>query len=261
MGFFDIYADVLEKAGGVLETVGPYMGPNGGQLAEAGSAMSSLASTIDAFQQEGVDGLWNAASQVAEGASAIEFFLAKSKAGGTTIISAGLKAIQGMQASCGGSEAPERGEGYSKSAHRFNGIADTLEKAEPSQWIGTASDAYAETNTRQRKRARFIPDVDLDMVMAITNQANQVLTTRQILNDSATVMGNCIAPAIALRAFGKYGKMYSLSLETSVTGSCVAGCLTHMNNLSNTSKQAAESMKRAAHLYHEIARACNSDRA
>ncbi|MDV3129503.1 hypothetical protein M1247_31675 [Mycobacterium sp. 21AC1] len=257
MSLFDTYGDFMQKFGGALETVGPFLGPMGFPLAEAGSAITGIASTIDTIEEQGVDGLWNAASQVAEGASVVEFFLSKSKVGGTTIISGGLKTIQGMQAACGGTNAPEMADGYSESAQRFNLIADHFEKAIPDDnWTGTASEAYADANASQTKRSRTMPDIDLDVVMAVTMEANQLRATRRILNDSATVMGNAIAPAIALRSFGRYGKLFSLDLEASVTGSCLAGCFLHMKHLTDAAEKASKSIDNAARLYQAIADEC-----
>ncbi len=172
----------------------------------------------------------------------------------TLIIAGGLQMIIGLQAQCGWINPIERGDGYSDSAERFNLIADDLEKALPrDNWTGAAAEAYETANARLVKRLRSMPDVDLDMKIAIDAQANEVAATRRILNESATVMGNAIAPALALRAFGRYGRQASRTLEASVTTSCLTGCIYHMNQLGEASARFAETMENAARLYTEIA--------
>lgn len=258
MGLFDTYSDAMKNLGNFLQGPTPIKIPGPlGILSETGESITSIFSTIDTIREQGVDGLWNAASDVGEGLAATEFLLSKAKIAKADIIAGGLKTILGMQLACGGNAAPEMADGYSDSAQRFNLVADRLEKAVPdATWSGTAADAYSEANAKQVARARTMPDIDLDVVMAVSMEANQLLTTRRILQDSATVMGNAIAPVLVLQAVPRYGKLFAKSLEISVTGSCVAGCLLHMNDLTEASKKATQSINDAVLLYQKLASEC-----
>ncbi|WP_166907493.1 EspA/EspE family type VII secretion system effector [Mycobacterium sp. DL440] len=258
MGLFDAYSDTMKNIGRFLQPPIPVAMPAPfGILSEAGESITSIFSTIDTIREQGVDGLWNAASDVGEGLAATEFLLSKAKIAKAEILAAGLKSVLGMQYLCGGNAKPEMAEGYSDSAQRFNVVADNLEKAVPNDgWRGPAARAYAEANTSQINRARTMPDIDLDVVMAVSMEANQLHTTRDVLSESATVMGNAIAPVLAMQAIPRYGKLFARTLESGVTGSCMAGCLLHMKHLTEASEKAAQSINDATLLYEELANAC-----
>lgn len=99
-------------------------------------------------------------------------------------------------------------------------------------------------------------DADLDVRMALSAEAGEVETTRRILNNAATMMGNAIAPALAARAPGKYGKALSLSIETAVIGVSVPTCVWYVNELANLSERSAASIEAATRLYEEVADDC-----
>ncbi|MUL82844.1 MULTISPECIES: EspA/EspE family type VII secretion system effector [unclassified Mycolicibacterium] len=256
MGLFDTYSDAMKNIGRFLQSPIPMPGPFG-VISEAGESITGLFSTIDTIREHGVDGLWNAASDLGEGLAVTEFLLSKAKIAKAEILAGGLKTVLGMQYACGGNAAPEMAEGYSDSAQRFNVVADHLEKAVPDDsWKGLAADAYTAANASQVNRARTMPDVDLDVAMAVSMEANQLRTTRDILQESATVMGNAIAPVLALQAVPRYGKLFAKSLEIGVTGSCVTGCLLHMKHLTEASEKATKSITDATLLYQELANGC-----
>lgn len=262
MGLFDTYSDTMKNIGRFLQPPIPVAMPAPfGIMAEAGESITSIFSTIDTVREQGVDGLWNAASDVGEGLAATEFLLSKAKIAKAEILAAGLKTVLGMQYASGGNAEPEMAQGYSDSAQRFNIVADNLEKAVPVDgWSGTAADAYTEANANQVNRARTMPDIDLDVAMAVSMEANQLRTTRDVLSESSTVMGNAIAPVLALQAVPRYGKMFARSLEIGVTGSCMAGCLLHMKHLTEASEKATQSINAATLLYQELANGCYSIR-
>ncbi|OHT90684.1 EspA/EspE family type VII secretion system effector [Mycobacterium syngnathidarum] len=260
MGLFDTYSDTMKNIGRFLQPPIPIAMPGPfGVMAEAGESITSVFSTIDTIREHGVDGLWNAASDVGEGLAATEFLLSKARIAKADILAAGLKSVLGMQVLCGGNAKPEMAQGYSDSAQRFNVVADNLEKAVPGAgWSGPAARAYTEANTNQVQRARTMPDIDLDVVMAVSMEANQLQTTRDVLSESATVMGNAIAPVLALQAIPRYGKMFAKTLEAGVTGSCIAGCLLHMEHLTEASEKATQSINNATQLYDQLANSCYS---
>ncbi|MHC9291238.1 EspA/EspE family type VII secretion system effector [Mycobacterium sp. LTG2003] len=252
MSLFDAYSDFMGKVGGALETIGPYLGPQGSMLAEAGGSLESLAGAVESIRANGFRAPMDVASDTSEIACVAQSMLPMAKQ--TLIIAGGLQTLIGLQAQCGWTHPLERGDSYGDSAEQFNLIADDLQKAVPKySWSGPAADAYEDANTRQMTRARTMPDVDLDMKIAIDAQANAVAATRRILNESATVMGNAILPALALRAFGKYGRWASYTLESSVTASCLTGCVYHVKQLGEASAGFADTIENAARLYQDIA--------
>lgn len=258
MGLFDTYSDFMKDFGKFLQGPTPIPMPGIlGIMSETGESITGIFSTIDTVREQGIDGLWNAASDVGEGLAATEFLLSKARIAKAEIIAGGLKTILGMQLSCGGDAAPEMANGYSDSAQRFNLVADRLQKAVPDDtWSGTAADAYFDANAGQVARARTMPDIDLDVVMAVSMEANQLRTTRRILQESATVMGNSIALVLILQSVPRYGKLLAKNLEIGVTGSCIAGCLLHMNHLTDASEKATQSINDAVLLYQKLASEC-----
>ncbi|WP_102141248.1 EspA/EspE family type VII secretion system effector [Mycobacterium hubeiense] len=250
MGLFDIYSDVMQKVGSAMQAVDPF-----GPIGMAGETVTSLLSTADLVSDHGVDALWTLASDAGEAASVVEFFLPKSKQ--TPIISGGLKVVQGLQAACGGTNPPEKGEAYGQSAQQFNAVADGLQAAFPDErWVGSASDAYYAANASQQKRARTIPDVDLDVLMAVEAEAGTVSNTRRILNNAAMMMGNAIAPAIAAKSIPRFGKIISTEIELAVVGVSLPTCLWYMDELAETSARTTATLEKAAALYRAIANEC-----
>ncbi|OBA91976.1 hypothetical protein A5666_12495 [Mycolicibacterium fortuitum] len=249
MGLLDTYTDAMQKLGHFMKTADPF-----GPVGQAGEAVSDLFSTVEMLREDGVDSLWNAASDLGEVESVAQSTLPRAKQ--THIIAGALSVVLAMQYQCGWTNKTEDGDGYGQSAQRFNEIADGLETAFPNaNWIGDASDAYAAANEAQKRRARRMPDADLDVLMAISSEANTVNNTRRILN-AATVMGNAIAPALAARAIPRVGKGISLGIETSVVGVCLPTCIWYMNELSEHSARSARSMDEAALIYEQIAAEC-----
>ncbi|BBZ62923.1 EspA/EspE family type VII secretion system effector [Mycolicibacterium monacense] len=250
MGLFDDYGKVLEKVGSTMSSFDPF-----GPIGAAGEMLSGVAQTAQLIDQNGVDALWNLAADSAEMASVAAGMLPLAKQ--TLIIQGGLKAVLAMQYECGFTNEPERADGYSMGAQRFNEVTETLAGATPDQrWTGAASDAYATANERQQLRMKKMVDADLDVRMALSAEAGAVETTRRILNNAATMMGNAIAPALAARALGKSGKALSLSIETAVVGVSVPTCVWYMNELANLSERSAASIEAATRLYEEVADDC-----
>ncbi|OBB31385.1 hypothetical protein A5792_16120 [Mycolicibacterium peregrinum] len=250
MGLFDTYTDAMQKLGRFMQTADPF-----GPVGHAGEAVSSLFSTIETIREDGVDSLWNAASDLGEVESVAQSMLPRARQ--THIIAGGLSVVLAMQYQCGWTNKTEDGDGYGQSAQRFNEIADGLESAFPNaNWLGDASDAYAAANEAQKSRARRMPDADLDVLMAISSEAGAVNNTRRILNNAATIMGNAIAPALAARAIPRVGKGISMGIETSVVGVAVPTCIWYMNELSDHSARSARSMDGAAMIYEQIAAEC-----
>ncbi len=250
MGLFDTYSDVMQKLGETLRRADPI-----GPIGAAGDMVTGLFSAADIIGEHGVDGLWNRAADLGEVASVAQGMLPLAKQ--TLIISGGLQTVLAMQMQCGWTNTPEDGDGYSQSAQRFNSVADGLETAYPNDsWSGPAADAYALANEKQKNRARRMPDADLDVLMAISSEAGAVNTTRRILNNAATLMGNAIAPALAVRGIPRVGPAMSREIEIAAVGVSIPTCLWYMNELSNHSERSAQTMKDAARIYDEIAAEC-----
>lgn len=245
-----MYSDAMQKLGEVMRTADPF-----GPIGEAGDVLTGLFSTVDLVGDHGVDAMWNRAADIGEVASVAQGMLPLAKQ--TVIIAGGLKTVMAMQMLCGWTNTPENGDGYSQSAQQFNQIADRLETAFPNDsWRGAGADAYSEANESQKNRARRMPDADLDVLMAISSEAGAVNTTRRILNNAATLMGNAIAPALAARALGKYGKAISLEIEIAAVGISLPTCSWYLNELVNHSERSARSMEAAAAIYDAIADEC-----
>jgi hypothetical protein len=250
MGLLDDYGDALQKVGNVMGSFDPF-----GPIGAAGEMLSGVAQTAQLVDRNGVDALWNLAGDTAEMASVASGMLPLAKQ--TLIIQGGLKAVLAMQYECGFTNEPDRADGYSTGAQRFNDIADTLSGAAPdARWTGAAAQAYATANERQTLRARKLVDADLDVRMALSAQAGAVENTRRILNNAATMMGNAIGPALAARALGKHGRVLSLSIETSVVGVSLPTCIWYMNELANRSERCATSIEAATRVYEEVADDC-----
>lgn len=250
MGLFDTYGDLMGKVGETMQRMDP-----GGPIGAAGEVVSSLFGAADLIGQHGPDALWNLAGNFAEVASVALALLPAARQ--TDIISAGLKTVLALQLQCGWTNMPEDGDGYSQSAQKFNLVADGLDTAFPDErWQGDAADAYAKANERQKNRARRMPDADLDVLMAISSQAAAVNTTRRMLNNAATLMGNAIVPALAARSIPRVGKAMSLEIEMAAVGVSIPTCLWYVNELSNHAERSAQTMKDAARIYDEIAAEC-----
>lgn len=249
MGLFDMYGDVMQQIGDTLKTADPF-----GPMGEAGDILSGLFHARELIADNGPEALWNLAGNTAEVASVALMLLPAAKQ--TDIISAGLKTVMGLQVLCGWTNEPTEGDGYSDSATRFNTVADSLQTAMPDdRWVGAASDAYRQANEVQRERAKKMVDADLSVRMAVSAEAGEVNSTRRILNNAATMMGNAIMPALAARAIPRIGKAVSMEIELAVVGVSLPTCLWHINQLSEHSAKAVESILAATRLYEEVAAA------
>lgn len=91
--------------------------------------------------------------------------------------------------------------------------------------------------------------------MAVSAEAGEVNSTRRILNNAATMLGNAIMPALAARAIPRIGKAVSMEIELAVVGVSLPTCLWHINELSEHSAKAVESILAATRLYEEVAAA------
>lgn len=96
-------------------------------------------------------------------------------------------------------------------------------------------------------------DADLDVHAALSAEAGEVNNTRRILNNAATLMGNAIAPALVVQAIPEVGMGMSRAIESAVVGVSLPTCLWYMEQLSEQSMRAAESIRNATLLYEEIA--------
>ncbi|MCK0175552.1 EspA/EspE family type VII secretion system effector [Mycolicibacterium sp. F2034L] len=224
-------------------------------ITEAIDSVGNLIDVARAIDDNGIDALWNAAADIGEGASVVEFFLPKSKQ--TPIISGGLKIIQGFQHSCGDPNEIDRGDGYAKGYQKHNEIADALAKPVPNPtWTGAASDAYSYANEQQRLRAKRMVDADIAINGAISAEAHELTSVRRMLNEAATVMGNAIIPAVAALAIPRYGKGLSLAIQLGVVGAAVPGAIWRMEALQDVSENVSKSVTDAKRIYEEVTRSC-----
>lgn len=249
MGLFDAYSDLMQTVGDSLQKIDPF-----GPIGEAGEIVSGLFDSAEMLGENGPDALWNLAGNTAEVASVALVVLPSARQ--TEIISAGLKAILGMQTVCGWTAEPSEGDDYGTSAIRFNEISESLDGATPdTRWVGEASDAYRDANTLQMQRAKRLVDADLVVRMALSAEAGEVSTTRRILNNAATLMGNAIVPALAARAIPRVGDAISKEIELAVVGVALPTCIWHMERLASHSAVAAQSIAAATRIYEEVAAA------
>ncbi|MBO0681350.1 hypothetical protein JRC04_28135 [Mycolicibacterium sp. S2-37] len=224
-------------------------------ISDAIDSVTGLIDVARAIDDNGIDALWNAAADMGEAASVVEFFLPKAKQ--TPVISSGLKIVQGLQYSCGGNNEIDKGEGYEKGYQKYNEIADALAKPVPDKtWTGAASDAYAYANEEQRLRAKRMVDADISILGAISAEAHELASVRRMLNEAATVMGNAIIPAVAALAIPRYGKAFSLAIQLGVVGAAVPGALWRMEGLQDVSENVSASITEAKRIYEEVARSC-----
>ncbi|MDY6996496.1 MAG: EspA/EspE family type VII secretion system effector [Actinomycetota bacterium] len=247
MGLFDIYSDMMRSIGDTMQGADP-VGPVGA----AGSMLSALFGEAGVFDQGRAGELGPLAADTAEVASVAQAMLPRARQ--TPIIAGGLQAVLAMQYLCGWTNEPSDGEGYSASAQRFNEVIDTLKSAMPEQhWAGEASDAYRRANEHHCRLAETMVDADLDVHAALSAEAGEVNNTRRILNNAATLMGNAIAPALVVQAIPEVGMGMSRAIESAVVGVSLPTCLWYMEQLSEQSMRAAESIRNATLLYEEIA--------
>ena len=255
MGLFDMYSDAMQRVAETMQRADPF-----GPIGAAGEVVAGLFGTVDLVSNHGVDAMWNRRADLGEVASIAQGMLPLAKQ--TLIIAGGLKTVLAMQYQCGFTSTPEDGDGYSQSAQRFNTVADRLGSAFPDErWQGDAAEAYSEENRKQEDRARRMPGVDLDVLMAISSEAGAVQTTRRILDNAATLMGNAIAPALAARAIpGRAGTAISREIEIAAVGVSLPTCIWYMNRLTEHAEHSARTMAAAARAYDAIADECYPDK-
>lgn len=254
MGLFDTYSDAMQRVAGLMQRADPF-----GPIGAAGEVVSGLFGATELLGEHGADALWNLAGDIGEVSSVAMALLPAAKQ--TDVISAGLRTVLAMQYQCGFTNTPEDGDGYSQSAQRFNTVADRLGSAFPDErWQGDAAEAYSEENRRQQDRARRMPGIDLDVLMAISSEAGAVQTTRRILDNAATLMGNAITPALAARAIPRVGKAISLEIEIAAVGVSLPTCIWYMNRLTEHAEHSAQTMAAAARAYDVIADECYPDK-
>lgn len=250
MGIFDGLGDALEKVGGTMRRFDPF-----GPIGEADEMLRSIVTAAEAVGAFDPNALSNLVADTAEIVSVAEFFLPKAKQ--TPIIAAGLKTVMGLQALCGWTSPPERGEGYDKGHQIFNEAISTLKTASPdSRWEGAASDTYADANAEQLARARMMVDADIEVGIALSAEAGTVENTRRILNNAATMMGNAIVPAVSAKAIPRVGRVISLEIEMSVVGASLPTCLWYMKEMRAASEQAAKTIDDATSIYEAVSRGC-----
>ncbi|WP_304610623.1 EspA/EspE family type VII secretion system effector, partial [Mycolicibacterium sp. CBMA 295] len=135
-------------------------------------------------------------------------------AAATPIINGGLIMLT-VASNTLGFGRPEDGERFNRGAQHFYNAYQTLNTAAPpSDWEGTASDAYGARTTEQQDRASNMASYDSAIKKVLATEATQVESARDFVSKRQTALALCIAPAIALKFAGPAGPALSLAFET-----------------------------------------------
>jgi hypothetical protein len=179
-------------------------------------------------------------------------------AAATPIIQAGLLAMMGMSNACGFGE-PEKGDRFARGSEAFDGVGDELgSTTSPQSWQGDASDAYADRNHEQQRRAATLAEIDKTVKGVLDNEAEQVDVARKMLDRCQTVLGLSIPAAIVAKAIVPGGPAISLGIEIAAVGATLPLATARFGELVSNAAHNATLIRRAGASYDEITSAAGS---
>ncbi|MGV0836282.1 EspA/EspE family type VII secretion system effector [Mycolicibacterium thermoresistibile] len=171
----------------------------------------------------------------------------------TPVIAAGLQSILAMNVMTGLGRAPERGHRFSQGAQQFSAVSNKLATAFPTQWEGTGAQAYGQRNAAQQKRADAMAQIDASVQQIVDGQADQVQSTRKVLNASAAGLGYAIPLAMAAYAKPIVGPAISMKIQLAAVAIALPPCGVAMTALSATSAANAAKLAQAINQYKQVA--------
>ncbi|MHA7648822.1 EspA/EspE family type VII secretion system effector [Mycobacterium sp. ML4] len=145
-----------------------------------------------------------------------------------------------------GEGIPDPGDIFNAGSSLFKGVADKIGLAIPgTNWIGSAADAYLNQNTAQQLRAKLMGDIDNLTGNLISNQAEHVSDTRDVLRamkkmvdgvykackwleDHLWFVGDALSVALAIPACGLAmavvgGALLYLTIMTAMNAASMVG--------------------------------------
>ena len=187
------------------------------------------------------------------GADAISTF----QAAATPIIAGGLRSIAAMSWMCGApGTSPGDGTRFTNGADKFGSMLSPLDEASPTDsWQGVGSDAYAQQNEKQEKRAKAMTNLDNQVASIVSTQAVQVSETKTVLDVSATVLSYMIPVALAANTIPvpPAGQAAQRAVEIGAVLGSVPRCVFSMTALANRASENAQQLEEKANEYTEIA--------
>ncbi|OBK13725.1 EspA/EspE family type VII secretion system effector [Mycobacterium asiaticum] len=145
-----------------------------------------------------------------------------------------------------GEGIPDPGDIFNAGSSLFKGVADKIGVAIPgTNWIGQAADAYLNQNTAQELRAKLMGDIDNLTGNLISNQAEHVSDTRDVLRamkkmidgvykackwleDNLWFVGDAVSVALAIPSCGLAmavtgGALLYLTIMTAMNAASMVG--------------------------------------
>lgn len=162
----------------------------------------------------------------------------------TPILKYGQWLIKGMRYTTGMGD-PETGDRFSAGAAKFTKIGELLQSSAPNNsWQGTGSDAYADQNAKQQQRAAKVISADRQMRDILAREAQQIMHTRDGLDDVSDWLAAASVACIALAAIPEVGEALQMAAEMAAleTGLAIATPLTAkmLGDAQNNASQAQQ---------------------
>ncbi len=112
-----------------------------------------------------------------------------------------------------GEGIPDPGDIFNAGSSLFKGVADKIGLAIPgTNWIGQAADAYLNQNAAQQLRAKLMGDIDDLTGNLISNQAEHVSDTRDVLRAMKNMVDGCYKACKKLEKVWLIGDALSVAI-------------------------------------------------
>jgi hypothetical protein len=112
-----------------------------------------------------------------------------------------------------GEGIPDPGDIFNAGSSLFKGVADKIGLAIPgTNWIGQAADAYLNQNTAQQLRAKLMGEIDDLTGNLISNQAEHVSDTRDVLRAMKNMVDGCYKACKKLEKVWLIGDALSVAI-------------------------------------------------
>jgi hypothetical protein len=232
-------------ATGALSGVGSTVrGGAGGFLALAGIA--------EHVEGSGKGDHWAQAGLLGDGICLAQAYLGEAWA--TPIIAAGLTALTAYSLACGFPFTPDEGAKFANGAAEFGKVGLALGAAQPTwEWTGSGSDTYGRRCLDQLELAQRMADADDRLHAILADQAQQIRAARDMVDQSATVLGISIPVAMALLAFGPLGFVDSELIQIAATVTALGVATPAMEKLMSEAAVNAARIRNVAGDYSQVA--------
>jgi len=172
------------------------------------------------------------------------------------IIAAGLEVLDKFGVICGDPVTPDVGAMFDDGASAFEDIEDALKQAVPSgSWTGASADKYALADAQQVTRAADMAKADARMQQIIADEAEQVIQTRECIDDCAEQLKLAIIPALAALApiFEPEGAAVSIAIQIAAVATTVPPATLRVTDMGWASSRNAADIRQVAGDYHAVA--------